>query len=1428
MAKVFVRDLQAGQTYGIQLRSDDGEAVSEWSPISYVATDVATIGPSNVNNLQWTSQGTSFLATWDAVTTNVDGSPLKGPVFYEVVISNDGTNLYYQPTETRFDFSFEMNRDGFGTPRADLTISVRAVNTSGVKSPAAATAFAQNAQPEPPTGLTATAYTNQIVVKWVASTSDDVVAYRVHRGSTSGFTPTEGNKIWTGAAFTATDFSTDYSTDHFYKVAAIDVFGTASTFAATTGAVRPLDVVGAVDSTPPTNPTGVAASTALNSDSSGQFVDLTVSWTGPTAAADPSLSHFVVRYGYDGTTWQYTNVPRDQLSTKISRILAGGSLYVQVQAVDYSANRSAYVSAPTYPMTVNKDTTGPSQPAAPTASKGGQKIQVSHTLLKQAGGSMESDLDYFEVYAGTTTGFTANTSSMLGTMKVNVVAVETFHIPATNTTGTTQNWYVKVIPVDRAGNKGPVSPVSSAAAVDLILTANIGSAQITDAKINDLAANKITAGTGIINDITVKSKLTLGDASTVGAIETFGYVAGTTGARFDKNTLEINQGSIAAQALRLQIGRNLIPPQYASFEFIAGYYEDNKIFSTGPLIDFIPDTAYVESTRLQVVWNTTYPGGTVYFGTSDTDYNIPVESMTDFIFSLYVKEDESAGTKNFNIGMKFDSGTTATSSTQSITSGAGWTRYSYSFTVPNGVAKGLVFFTTQGTSGKLSLDALQVEKKTGSTTTPSTWSPASTTVINGGMVSTGVIDGQLIRADSIRSDAIESDTIQSRHLVSDFVLSKVITTGNPGEARVWIGPSDNTQTPPAVGGIKVFQADSDGGSTYIHLPDDGSEATFSGHVNAKSLSVDDVATLKDTNFKKGSTVILKQGVTAPTSPPIVEATHLTLNLKAVDANTELFVDGVFAAPVKPVANNIQGMDADSTEILLCEYIYKLSPYHEGSRYWIYDRNTLVCKRVVDYHTSDDQAYTGIVKISGRYFSLYDDYRDGVKRIREMYLTGPTPGGLQTLASMSSDPSYTHYVMLGKNHTTGNLLLAWDASGDTYKVSTWSIGASTATRVGTTLTTGSKSFFANKYPHGVIQGTFTGWAGDRIVLHGDGSNGVFVFNNTGVYQDAEYFPVAHDDDSYFGRAMCYDGVRFLTYSNDGKLYTYSNATWTDTGGTASDTVWVKTTYYRDNPTGADYETSVGGNNARKSVSLGKRQYLKISDPSLPTNPTTPPASDEADALGIYLVRGSDDSLGYRRYTYTSPGVNSVTTDTIGTTDSPPATSTFPEGNPAVIESSALSGTTGLPLVKVSADGYAHFEKMIVNSSTDANKNSGNEPPLRVGPPTGSHLRIDGNEILSMSSDTVPGNLGLQGKFFAAWDWNTTTITTNANGDATISHGLGTTPSVVICTFWNPAGNINNIILVTAKTATDFSINIRTTNTAAALASTSRNIMWFAIG
>jgi hypothetical protein len=260
---------------------------------------------------------------------------------------------------------------------------------------------------------------------------------------------------------------------------------------------------------------------------------------------------------------------------------------VSVQAFDFTRNYSGFPANTTAAAATNS---APGQPAAPTVASNTLQIQVTPTGNLQAGGAMPADVSEYEVYASTTTGFTPATANMLGKIPVGPAMATTFPIPATGG-GANQTWYVKIIARDIGGLASTASPQATSTPT-LVAGTNIVDATITNAKIADLAVDKLTAGTGLATSFTVKSTLTLGDASNTGYIQSFDYLLNTSGWRLTKSGLEINDGSIKASAITLTSAFN------------------NSVVAGTTVIDGDKiNTGAISSNATAQVWDTSLNGG---------------------------------------------------------------------------------------------------------------------------------------------------------------------------------------------------------------------------------------------------------------------------------------------------------------------------------------------------------------------------------------------------------------------------------------------------------------------------------------------------------------------------------------------------------------------------------------------------------------------------------------------------------------------------------------------------------------------------------------------------------------------------------------------------------------------------------------------------
>lgn len=185
-------------------------------------------------------------------------------------------------------------------------------------------------------------------------------------------------------------------------------------------------------------------------------------------------------------------------------------------------------------------------------------------------------------------------------------------------------------------------------------------------------------------------------------------------------------------------------------------------------------------------------------------------------------------------------------------------------------------------------------------------------------------------------------------------------------------------------------------------------------------------------------------------------------------------------------------------------------------------------------------------------------------------------------------------------------------------------------------------------------------------------------------------------------------------------------------------------------------------------------------------------------------------------------------------------------PATATWSNINANLTLPKLEIRGNGYARItelERVVINSTQDANVNAGNEPALRIGNIDGQHLRLDGNELISMSSpstqgllylnidgETVAGSgtgsfrIGSAGARIAELEAGSETKTTNTSGQFTVNHGLSVTPHLVIAT--KRAAGADGYVMVGSHNSTTFTCTFRN-NTGGLITSASQTVDWIAI-
>lgn len=784
--EILLQDLLPGQEYLIQLRAKNNDGVSPWSRAYSFTTDSDVTPPSPITGLTWNVSRASFVGEWTKPTTDSNGQPLKDFKDFKITLTADSQNIIFYVTEERFDLTLERNIGSFGTPQPIVQIKVEVRDNMGNLS-TPLTASATNAIPADIIDFDAEPVLKGISLSWDPTVENDLKQFEVYMATSgSGFTPGPSNLIWTGTA-NQFIYTTANQIVHYFKARQVDLFNQGSANYVSDSATP--QGTADLDTTPPSAPATVTVTTGADSDGSSS---IDVSWS---SVASSNLRNYIVRYSTDEVTWQYVTVPSTDTSTAITGLLPNTDYYIGVASSSYLSTRSSFTNASTYPITTAMDTTAPSTPSAPTVSTSTFMAQVNHDMTKSGGGDLESDVEYLEVHASTTIGFTPNLTTLRGTILTAGQGIDVSAVFEFSPTDSMSNLYWKVIAVDRANNKSSAS-AQATGLPGLIATANIANLAVTNAKVNDLSAAKLTAGTAFINDLFIRSSIIIDD--TLGHIQSDNYDGGAqTGWTLDQNGLVIYNGTISAAALQLQDSQNIAPVPFSDFEFNEEYYHNssnvaNTVTSTvtsGMLLDIgtSPRTGR-QSIR---VYNAAITNPTVHNyifapdGLTATNANVEV-NPGDYILSVYMKKN---GTPNQNVklGLYTDTSISIQSSVQSVTS-TSWTRYSAVLTVPSGAQKIKVYIEigpqSANTGYDILLDSVQLERKMAGSTNASPWTPPSETRIDGGAIVTGSIRSSAASATVPGQPAWSINTAGNMQIGDALIRGSLVVGAGPEAASI--------------------------------------------------------------------------------------------------------------------------------------------------------------------------------------------------------------------------------------------------------------------------------------------------------------------------------------------------------------------------------------------------------------------------------------------------------------------------------------------------------------------------------------------------------------------------------------------------------------------------------------------------------------------
>lgn len=500
--RILLRDLQPNQGYGVRFRLVGQGQQSDWSGITRFTTTTDGVAPANVTGLTVNTIGTAFEVTWNKVTTNTDGTPLSDFKDYQVSITADGVTRVWHVTQERFDFPVEVNTNAFGEPQGAISVSVSARDLTLNVADNPPSVPAQNAVPPTPTGFAGRPIVNGINFTWDKAPIEDLKYYRVYEGTSSG---TINNLVYEGPANNFTWSSIDFTTNHFFKLATVDVFNQEALSSSVSGSPLAYD---STDKAPPSNPAWASSWFDSEVDLSNKYnavANVTLTWT---ANGETDLGAYIVRYKKTSdSVWSQVRVNGTALTppattVKIYGLAADTNYSFELAAVDKTGNTSAFVAAPGN-GTTTKDTTVPPATSAPTVAPYLGQLNVVWDGKSATNTTMPADLSVVEIHVSQTNNFTPSISTLVSMMVASGIDGSQKSLISGLSYGVT--YYFKLIAVDFAGNKSPASAQGSGMPQRLTSTdvgsneiitesSNIKNAIIDDAKISSLNAAKIVTG----------------------------------------------------------------------------------------------------------------------------------------------------------------------------------------------------------------------------------------------------------------------------------------------------------------------------------------------------------------------------------------------------------------------------------------------------------------------------------------------------------------------------------------------------------------------------------------------------------------------------------------------------------------------------------------------------------------------------------------------------------------------------------------------------------------------------------------------------------------------------------------------------------------------------------------------------------------------
>src|SRR4249919_800191 len=189
---------------------------------------------------------------------------------------------------------------------------------------------------------------------------------------------------------------------------------------------------------------------------------------------------------FETDDWHVVEAPFDVEQRMVNELFPSVVYEFQIRAVDHAnpPNRSLWSASQS--ITAARDTLPPGQPAAPIVAASRLSLQVIHYLGLNSGGTfnLDRDLQWLEIHVSNDPYFYPDGDSLAGRVPAAAALAAQTPVVTTILVEEVIDMNVKVVAVDRDGNRSNASPPAQSSAL-----------LIDDAHISDLTVSKVTAGT---------------------------------------------------------------------------------------------------------------------------------------------------------------------------------------------------------------------------------------------------------------------------------------------------------------------------------------------------------------------------------------------------------------------------------------------------------------------------------------------------------------------------------------------------------------------------------------------------------------------------------------------------------------------------------------------------------------------------------------------------------------------------------------------------------------------------------------------------------------------------------------------------------------------------------------------------------------------